>query len=156
MLHLRIDSPLDRLSRPLGGPGILVYMGLMTMLNIFGIVTIGTSAYRVARSSGLHFEFYNFWFQPSFFGVSLVRHLMAVNGLLVIYLWLQFRATGRHHLWRRIAFMGAALVLVIFQMLYIDVYSVEPPELKYRRLPISDVFPIPDPTPHEPEPIQLD
>ena len=91
MLHPRPASRF-RLSRPPGGVGVLVYMGLMTMLNVFGVVTIGHAAYRISESYGLRFEFYLYWFQPSFFGVSLVSQLMAVNGLLVVYLWLRFRA----------------------------------------------------------------
>lgn len=60
MLHRRPGFPF----RPPGEVGMLVYMGLMTMLNTFGVITIGRAAYRISESWGLRFEFYLYWFNP--------------------------------------------------------------------------------------------
>lgn len=150
MLHRRPASPF-RLGRPPGGAPVLIYMGLMTILNVFGIATVGHLAYRISDTAGFHFDFYYFWFQPSSFGVSLVSHLMAVNGLLLVYLWLHFRAEKPSMLMRRVTFMLTALVLMAFQWLYLEIGTVEPPKLEYRRLPIHYVYPLPDPTPDGPE-----
>lgn len=160
MLPFRNDTNLlsptpgaARLSRrglPSGGfsrnpcfPFALTYMGALVLVNLLGVVTWGPFAFRPYFLShrGVHDEFFDFWFEASVLGLTLASHLLILNGLLMVYLWVCFLAEGRANMVRRVTFFAAIFVLLNFQLLYLDVASTSPPEFLLREVALGSVVP---------------
>ncbi len=115
---------------------VLVWVGLNRLVSLAAFARFPPKPAWPFNSGSL-VAFWLFWFEDLGGGFSLVRRLMLVNLLLVVLLWLRFRALPRRGFGERVfqlvTYGGGAALLAWLQLFLVGLSSVEP---GFRFLPL--------------------
>ncbi|MEO1083471.1 MAG: hypothetical protein AAFY88_04455 [Acidobacteriota bacterium] len=129
------DQHATALGVPGSAPVVLSYLGMLTLINLYGVVQLGPLAGTIQARKILDLAFYEFWHGSAESGYSMLTAVMVCNSLMTIYLWLCFRAEGRRELTKRLFFLSSGVVLLTLLHLYWRVATQEPPSLHVLAFP---------------------
>ncbi|MEM8997394.1 MAG: hypothetical protein AAGF23_21600 [Acidobacteriota bacterium] len=108
-------------------PVVLSYVGLLILINLYGVVQLGPLAFAEESWLALHLGFYRFWQGTAGSGFSMLTAVMVCNSLMAVYLWVGFRTEGRSEIGKRLFFLAGGVVLVTLLRLYWTLVSQRPP-----------------------------
>ncbi len=107
----------------------LLWVGLNRLLSLAAFARFPPKP-DFPTNSGSLVAFWLFWFEDQGGGFSLVRRLMLVNLLLVVLLWLRFRALPKRGFGERVfqlaTYGGSAVLLAWLQLFFVGLSGVEP------------------------------